>query len=358
MLLRKKLFANETPEQFHELNHQPENNDHIANYILEHNGQLPPHPMFEKHPYLDDFELQDFDKYIIGTFPPISYIYDHPLMVENGIYAIYNNGVQMDKPQFPAFHGNMGSMWKYFFYENELNELQNIVNQGLRIEARDFIYKSLSNIGINYADIIKHARHEDYDASDAGLYNINPNLALIVHILNNPKAKYLNFNSSTLFNNPNSGFGVISNNRGQNVAGNLKEEPKSLNLFLLSLQKLGFKLELALPGEAYYTINQQNANFINDTFKLKVLVNLRISIATLKIENTVLENIEREFLIIVGASPSGGANIPMGANQIYQNWLQAQPENIQIPTTIFRKQFYNLFRNNNWEALQSMNVNI
>jgi hypothetical protein len=59
-MLRKKRFPNETEDQFNALNHQPENNDHIANYILAHNGQLPPQPMFEKHHYLNDYELQDF----------------------------------------------------------------------------------------------------------------------------------------------------------------------------------------------------------------------------------------------------------------------------------------------------------
>ena len=60
MLLRKKRLDGETDDQFNALNHQPENNDHIANYILEHNGQLPQQPMFEKHHYLNDYELQDF----------------------------------------------------------------------------------------------------------------------------------------------------------------------------------------------------------------------------------------------------------------------------------------------------------
>ena len=64
MLLRKKHLHGETEDQFNALNHQPENYDHIAYYILAHNGQLPPQPMFEKHPYLDDFQLQDFENNI------------------------------------------------------------------------------------------------------------------------------------------------------------------------------------------------------------------------------------------------------------------------------------------------------
>ena len=235
MLLRKKRLHGETDDQFNALNHQPENNDQFANYILEHNGQLPPEPMFEKHPYLDDFELQNFEKYIIGTFPPISYIYDHPLMVENGIGQ---NKKQL--PQVPAFHGNMGSMWKYFFNEQELNELQALVNQGQRIAARDYIYGRLDHLRVNYSDIIKCVRRTQYNANDDGLKNITPNLDLIVHILKNEKAKYLNFNSSTLFNVAD--FGVIASNHGQRIGGNLQELPKSFNLFLTTLQKLGFKL--------------------------------------------------------------------------------------------------------------------
>lgn len=57
MLVRKKRFPKENDAQFNALNHQPENNDHIANYILDNNGQLPPQPMFEKHPYLNDYDL-------------------------------------------------------------------------------------------------------------------------------------------------------------------------------------------------------------------------------------------------------------------------------------------------------------
>ena len=64
MLLRKKHLHGETEAQFNALNHQSENNNHIADYILKHNRQLPPQPKFEKHPYLDDFELQDFENNI------------------------------------------------------------------------------------------------------------------------------------------------------------------------------------------------------------------------------------------------------------------------------------------------------
>lgn len=76
--------------------------------------------MFEKHPYLDTFELQNFEKYIIGTFPPISYIYDHPLLVENNIS-------QNKRPEIPFFHGNDLSLWKFFLNEEEYGFLEDLL---------------------------------------------------------------------------------------------------------------------------------------------------------------------------------------------------------------------------------------
>lgn len=41
----------------------------IATLIAD-GGVLPQHPPFEIHPYLNEFPLQNYEKYIIGTFPP------------------------------------------------------------------------------------------------------------------------------------------------------------------------------------------------------------------------------------------------------------------------------------------------
>src|SRR5690554_1072474 len=194
MILRRKLQNGETNEQLNDLlTNLPENNNHIANYIFEHNGQLPPQPMFEKHPYLDTFELQNFEKYIIGTFPPISYIYDHPLLVENNIS-------QNKRPEIPFFDGNVSSMWKYLFTDEEFQILNELVNNNERIEAKNHIIENLNELKINYSDIIKNTRRNVFSYEDKDLYNIKPNLDLINQILVNPNAKYLNFNTSTLFN--------------------------------------------------------------------------------------------------------------------------------------------------------------
>lgn len=51
-------------------------NDIFINELIQNNGRLPPHSPFEIHPYKSGFPLQEFEKYIIGTFPPISYVLD------------------------------------------------------------------------------------------------------------------------------------------------------------------------------------------------------------------------------------------------------------------------------------------
>lgn len=348
MILRRHTQNGETDEQLSNLiANLPENNDHIANYILEHNGQLPSEPMFEKHPYLDDFELQDYQKYIIGTFPPISYIYDHPLMIDNHIR-------QNERPQIPAFHGNMNSMWQYFLNDGELEILNDLLFEELRYEAKDYIYERLNELSINYSDIIKNTRRKAYNANDDGLYNINPNLDLLLQILKNDNAKYLNFNSSTVFNVSKALINV--NNYGALLGGNIKDYPNSFSLFLLTLQRLGFQLELSFNNQNYI-VNQQNAVLLNMIFKAKVLIRLRISIDFLNLKNNEFKNVNKEFIIITTPSPSNGANTALVGNPVYQNWLQNQPNNIQNPTIKFRKHIYELFRNNHWEELEAMNLN-
>lgn len=350
MILRRKLQNGETNQQLDDLiANLPENNDHIANYILQHNGQLPPQPMFEKHPYLDTFELQNFEKYIIGTFPPISYIFDHPVLNENNIG-------QNQIPNIPFFHGNMISMWKYLFTNEEFQILNELVNNNERFEAKNHIINKLNELKINYSDIIKNTRRKVFSYKDEDLYNIKSNLDLINQILVNPNAKYLNFNTSTLFNTTE--IGVRNRNWGQYLAGSIKELPNSYNLFLVTLQSLGFTIEISHDENIWYTINQNNAKLINHHFKNKISTKLRISIKELNKFNFKLSNVCREFVIITTPSPSDGASIPLVNNHIFINWLQNQPQHIQTPTIQFRKYIYQLFRNNDWDALQAMNINI
>lgn len=335
MLLRKKLFQGENEGQFNELNHQPENNDHIANYILQHNGQLPPEPMFERHPYLDDFELQNFDKYIIGTFPPISYLY-----YKNNLEVIRqpNNGPILRKPGFSFFHGNKGLLWDYLLNNEELVHVP--VNKDLIPEyLRDVL---LNNAKINYSDIINYVRRElkvdKYKGSDKLLFNITPNLNLINHILNNPKAKYLMFNTASIY-----GMSGIQNNVNDGFVS-LDDDAKSFDLFLRTLQELEFNTFLSFDNGINW-VSFENLN-VNQR-KAKLFFKLKISKNNFE---------EKDFFVITPFSPAVAQRVNILANNpVVSNWRNIN--NLQN-TKVMLSQIMFYFRNNNWDALQAMNVNV
>lgn len=334
MLVRKKLLPNETEAQFNALNHQPENNDHIANYILEHNGQLPPQPMFEKHPYLDDFELQNFDKYIIGTFPPISYLY-----FNNNLTVIKqpNHGRRLSKPGFSFFHGNKRLLWDYFLSQEEQENMP--INKDL---IPQYLNNILTNIAcVNYSDIIKFVRREleenKYKGSDNLLNNITPNLHLINHILNNPNVKCLMFNTSSI-------YGMEGIHKDENAYVSLDNDSKSFDVFLRTLQELGFDILLSYNnGINWVSFEELNINQrrVKLFFKLKLYKN---------------DSEQKEFFILTPFSPAIAQRVNiLSNNPIVANWRN---NNNMQNTKIMLSQIMIYFRNNNWEALQAMNVNL
>ncbi|MEX0596568.1 MAG: hypothetical protein WD512_08710, partial [Candidatus Paceibacterota bacterium] len=257
------------------------------------------------------FELHDFEKYIIGTFPPISYIFDHPLIVQNGIG-------QDRLPQIPTFHGNSISMWKYFFNKEEFGILTDLINEDLRCEARDYVYARLSELRVNYSDIIKNTRRNlnrrnTYDASDDNLFNINPNIELICHILNNSEAKYLLFNTSTIFGN--SGMNI------QDGFVSLKNNAKSFDLFLKTCQEMHIDIYISLDFHDWIDIR-----FLNDEqkrnktyFGLKLIINDK----TKSKLNCLKEDINKERIFAV-TTPFSPAAVHRGMtrrNRIVANWL-------------------------------------
>ncbi len=333
MILRRKLQNGETNEQLNDLlTNLPENNNHIANYIFEHNGQLPPQPMFEKHPYLDTFELQNFEKYIIGTFPPISYLYN-----THGLNIINNpNGGVIRRPGFSFFHGNRGLLWDYFLSENEIIELpeDNVLKP-------NFIQNILLNSKVNYCDIIYNVRRElednKYKGSDNLLFNIAPNLILIKHILNNPKAKYLMFNTASI-------YGMNGLEVQNNSLISLENDAKSFDVFMRTLQELEFDLSLSFDNGANW-VAIENLNLLQRRVKL---------FFKLKIKKPNFQ--EKVFYIVTPFSPAVAQRVNILANNpIVQNWRMNNENN---NTQVMLSQIMNYFRNNNWDDLQAMNVNI
>ena len=61
-------------------------------------------PPVEKHPYLEAYPVNPaYRKYIIGTFPPISYLRDHPNFVGTVLSYLNNQGdnIEVDFPMIP-----------------------------------------------------------------------------------------------------------------------------------------------------------------------------------------------------------------------------------------------------------------
>ena len=353
MILRKDSQGLNESEY---LTNLPQNNDHIAQVILNGNGHLLSKPLTEIHPYLNDFPLGNYDKYIIGTFPPISYILDHDFLLENNIpfLQIQGKNNKVYKPEIPFYHGNLGSMWDFFLIDNEYQQLHNLLANNLREEATLFLIHKLSDLNINYSDIIYSCSRAEYNAQDTGLNNIVPFFDLIIHLLNNPNAKYLNFNTSTIFNNEN--IGIYLSNYQQNIAGDVMPKKNAFSLFIKTLQKLGFIMELSYQNDEFITLNTLNAKLINNHFRHKAIIKLGITGNNIVIGDTIFNNVNRVYTIISGPSPSQGANTALVGNRIYKNWFTKQSKGIQAPTKKFRKEIYQHFRNNNWEALQSMNI--
>lgn len=338
MILRK---LDNNMDEVEYLNNIQQSNLNFLNNLTNNQFALPQETPIEIHPYLNEFQLQDYDKYIIGTFPPISYVRDL-LNIQNGVGNIPS------KPMIPFFHGNDGNMWKVFFNPQEIEQIglgfnhQNIN----RLIQKELIREKLHQMTINYSDVIYSTKRRVYSTNDKELHNIVPNFNLITHILKNKNAKYLNFNTSTIFNNQQ--LGVNPNNHGVLIAGELKENCHAYNLFIKILEKLGFKLEVdLLNDEGWITINQENAILLNDSYRYKAYSKLRISTKNkLTIESDSFENFEKELIIITGPSPSAQANVPMGGNLVYQNWHgMEQNANLVPPTYWFRRHFYENFIN-------------
>lgn len=337
MILRRKLQNGETNGQLDALlANLPENNDHIANYILEHNGQLPQQPLFEKHPYsYNEFNL-GYDKMIIGTFPPISYIYDNSLLVNNKFG-------QNKRPKIPFFHGNKpnGSMWKFLLFGNCFDEILEL-NRDLR---RKELIDELTFRFIRYEDIIKYTRRElknnNYTAEDTKLYNIIPNTRIINDIIKKKELNIILFNTSSTFSNK------IKINKDNKIDIESINNIKSFDLFIRTIQELNYKVEFKLENfeneivQDWIEINYQNSIIIRNSFSYKIIFKVRISKNNINF---------KEFYAITPFSPASRGKV--NNNPIVANWLN---QNVNMNHHDLLKEIYHsfsLFSNDNNEFIK------
>ena len=320
--------------------------------------RLPHNPSFELHPYLKHVSEEYFEKYIIGTFPPISYVIDelldnnglaitHMLQPENGIIA---------RPAIPFFHGNRGLMWDYILTPDELVALNNILD---REGKRDYLIDWLLKSKIIYSDIIFSTQRElennRYTAKDTQLNNICINKDLICHILTNSNARYLMFNSSSTF--------------GQNNWVN-NDYSKSFDLFVKGCRELGLKVELKISQGPtlpipWIEVNLFNAAFINQNFKNKIAFEMRLSI-TGNIDKLLLGNclgadkfISKEFHVFTPISPAGIRGAALG-NLIFQRWALLHNDGLINMGGLrnFLKDIFIWYKQNEIDQIYNLNIQL
>ena len=317
------------------------------------NPNLPPNPPFEIHPYKPLFPLQNFEKYIIGTFPPISYVLDRLLIINPGITSLNQPGGAhyTNAPIIPFYHGNNNSMWPYLLTPPEWAGL---VAVGLKNNKRTFLINKLIDIGINYGDIIDSTQRRltngNYNASDNNLYNICINNDLICHILTNPNAKYLLFNTASVF----TAGGLI------NVAGlvNVNLNTKSFDLFIRGCQEMGYKVELRIAAGIPATIfpwTNINALLPNQRMN-KIAFEIRITNPdgnSKGVCNSFKTGQSKILTVIVGPFPAPFvAGVALAHNAQCIAWIHLNPDAINNDFII---NIYKGFRNGNWPDLYGMN---
>ncbi|HEY5327146.1 MAG TPA: hypothetical protein VIJ27_09100 [Mucilaginibacter sp.] len=341
-------------------------NTAAINSIVALAGNLPVNPPFEIHPYLNTYIMGEYKKYIIGTFPPISYLIDHPLVVAAVIAALIQPGpgADINPPAIPFYHGNAGDMWKYLLTPAENNILNLTVG---RNNKKNYLINFLHVNEINYCDIIKNTQRYlnnagNYDFTDKCLNNICINQELIYNVLINFKSEYLLFNTGSTVSTPPGGLKIHINANPANPAGsvNVKSNTKSFDLFVRGCQDLGLKVELQIqngptPFFRWTEINFVNRVFLQANMHNKVAFEMRIS----RTEKTVDHNLkdftgDRIFTVITGPSPSRAAMRGIQKNINFMNWWALHPP--PNDASAFITYIYQTFRFGPIAALYALNA--
>jgi hypothetical protein len=335
-------------------------NSTFVNALLGSLGVLPTNPPFEIHPYKEMLPLRNYRNYIIGTYPPISYILDRPELSQVGIPVLQQppgaGGFPINRPWIPFYHGNKGSMWNFLLTNIEMATLENTVNEynpNNRINARQFLTGFLNRCKISYADIIDSTQrmlnvNSRYDASDNNLYNIGPNYDLIRHLLTNSCPNNLLFNTSSIFGNSGvqiDGAGLV----------NVNDNTKAFDLFVRCCHELGFIIEVQVqhgnPATQFVWTNIVDLQ--PHQRKNKIIFEMKI-INPNPIPNMVFANFHsgasKTFTVVTPFSPAAVNRGRLMSNSIVQNYILNGGTPTQLLTLA-----YQCFRNNNFAPLYNIN---
>jgi hypothetical protein len=325
-------------------------NSRFINELILNAGQLPLNPPLEIHPYKSEFPLQQFEKYIIGTFPPISYVLNHMQVVAAGIQSLSQpvgaGGNNITQPLIPFYHGNRGSMWDFLLTPAQMAALTALL-QGPngRQQAKQYLIHFLLEHRINYADIIDSAQRSlnnqnRYTASDSNLYNICINKDLICHILTNPHAKHLLFNTASIFG----GAGLQTQGNGM---VNVNTNTKSFDLFIRQCQELGLELAIRIqngnPATQFNWTTIQMLNSNKGRNKLVFELRLKNPANNKKLSCNFEPGAEKILTVVTGPSPATIALLGLSGNVNCDEWLKANPRKQRRD---FIQWIYQDFRNN------------
>jgi hypothetical protein len=340
--------------------------------VPETQRRLPTNSPFEMHPYLKYVSQEFFEKYIIGTFPPISYVIDE-LLNNHGLaitHLLHPNGaIYTARPDIPFFHGNLGLLWMFILTQAEIAYIEALPN---RESIKEYLINWLNKNEIIYSDIIKSTQrildNGNYTSGDNQLHNICINSDLICHILSNPNAKYLMFNTSQTFGRS-ALVHINRNDFGLRGQVNVNNDANSFDLFIRGCQELGLKVEFRInhgptPIIPWTELNAINAVFINQNFKNKIAFELRLT-TTEKTNKIFLKSCctdgnyqSREFYVFTPLSPAAVDRGMSRRNRIFIRWtLLHNAGVIDIHATRkFLKDVFSWFKGNDFDEIYNLNV--
>ncbi|MDH7912786.1 hypothetical protein [Winogradskyella sp. SYSU M77433] len=343
MILRK---TNPAMNENEYLNRISDSNANFLNTLIENNFVLPNETPVEIHPYKNDLPLENFDNYIIGTFPPISYLNDNILLNNEGLNTLhYPNGRLLSAPGIPFYHGNTRdiSLWQYILDENLFNHVFEELN---RLAAKDFLINYLQDNRINYSDIIYSTKRKKYSPSDSCLGDIVINDDLLKHILTNNNVTRLLFNTASAFSK--SGIKIHQNNGERSIVGrvNVNNTANSFDLFFRALQDRNCTIEFRVENDNWIEVNVNNRAELSNTFSSKIIFKAKIVIPARNDFFNNEQEITKEIYVVTPFSPAARGRV--NSNPVIQNWRQ---QNNNQDRSVLLKLIYQSFLRFNQEDL-------
>lgn len=320
---------------------------------------LPVHPGFEKHPYKGLLENDFASKYIVGTFPPISYFIDilnnEGCEIENLQQPNYPYQF-ISRPKVPFFHGNISGLWKVLLPVDEFVKFDNLQISN-RNEAKEYLLKWLNENNIYYDDIIAYTQrslsklpsgNSGYSYEDINLKNIYPDIRLIQKILTNKNLNIISFtNGATFRSGQNGGLGLYTQMSKQGFVKTGNSD--ALSLFLNTCQTMGLQIEMRCQPFFDWTKLYMLTECQKRT---KLIFELKFT-KTASCFFEGLNNFENKiFTVITPFSPAAHGNI-----ELHPIILSFRTKYGQLSIEQILKIVYEKFRSGSHEELYEHNIN-